>query len=459
MPWRELSIKLKPKPLGAPERIRDGGKMKTGFCIVAAATMFASIGLPAWSQDATLINVRFCGAGFQGSADTFKRNPNLNALIGDTKFRKGLYPKLLAQSQSSAWGVNLYDVTDEAARGATMGLSHVFTYESVDRQKFRDPRDGIDYYNSTYSIGVNTVLFDLTERQIRTIIPTIVVAANVTTKEPTPAEDLAQFRAILEGFEQPDSAVSRWLKSITDLPIRYDERSYFQVKPVELSPEARATLTEAAKAKGQTPATFVRNATTQLEAMMAVAFRKPVVPISLNAEGEVAEGSQYLASMPECLGQTAPLILPPPSFQLRIAVDKLLETSFQHRLPDDGGSAFQSELGYGGRYQAELAKYDSLNGSTVLDTRTFRYQKSIRFSGERDISSYEQYFKLTSSFMRSVLEAYVSQDKNWIKANMSAAVTDKKQRDPGGVIKAWKLIIRDQMKISPPPRVKEDEDV
>lgn len=432
--------------------------MKARMVGVAAIAVFTAIAPPVWAQDTSLANVRFCGAGFQGSTETFKKNPNLSALIGDANFRKGLYPKLLAQSQGSSWGVNLYDVTDESSRGATLGLSHVFTYETVDRQKFRDPRDGLDYYNSTYSLGVNTVLFDLTERQVRTIVPAVVVAANVTTKEPTPAEDLAQFRAILGGFDDPDSAVSRWLKSISALPIRYDERSYFQVMPVELSADARASLLEVAKAKGQSPAAFVRNATTQLEAMLAVAFRKPVVPLSLNAEGEVAEGSQYLASMPECLGQTSPLTLPPPSYQLRIAVDKFLESSFEHRLPDAEGATFQKELAYGGRYQTELAKYDSLNGSSTLDKRTFRFQKSLRFSGQRDINSYEQYFKLTSSFMRSILDAYASQDKTWIKDNMSAAVADKKERDPASVVKAWKLIVRDQMKILPPPRAKEDED-
>ena len=432
--------------------------MRIGLC-VAVSIGLGALGLPAAAQDAAALNVRFCGVGFQGEAAVFRqKNPRLAEISADRVFWAALYQDLLTNSPSSQWGVNFFSATDEAGRGATFGLSHVLTYESADRQKFRDPRDGLDYYNTTYSVGINTVLFDVIERQVRTIIPAVIVAANVARVIPTPQQDQAQFRALLQNFDRPDSAVSSWLASIKALPVRYDERSYLQVLPLQLSNEVSADLEAAALSPNQSPANFTRNATAQFEAMTAVALRKPMIPVSLASNGEVIASSQYLASIPECLGQTAALALPPPSFQLRITAEKLLGTSVQHQLPGPGGASFQTELAFGGRYRAELAKFDSLNGTSVIDSRTLRFEKSIRYSGERDISAYEQYFKLTSNFMRQLLDAYVRQDASWVKAHMSTSVIDKKARDADAVAKAWKAIVRDQMKIAAPVKAKGGKD-
>jgi hypothetical protein len=121
-------------------------------------------------------------------------------------------------------------------------------------------------------------------------------------------------------------------------------------------------------------------------------------------------------------------------------------------MADKSRGTVQTELGYGGRYITQIVAVESqvidnelVRGGKVLDERTFKFAKSLRFTGDREINSYGQYEKLSSSFLQELLNTYTTQDKKWIKNHMSAAVTDKKARDNGGVAKSWKKLIAETM--------------
>jgi len=149
--------------------------------------------------------------------------------------------------------------------------------------------------------------------------------------------------------------------------------------------------------------------------------------------------------------------LPDPSYELRLTVDLLSNGKVQHELSemaDKSRGTGQTELDYGGRYITKIVAVESqvvddqlVRGGKVLDERTFKYARSLRFTGDREINRYGQYEKLSSSFLQELLNNYTTQDKKWIKNQMSAAVTDKKARDNGTVAKSWKKLIAETMMI------------
>jgi len=410
----------------------------------------------AHAQDSTRQNVRYCGVGLQGDITSFQRdNPTMGNLYANPAFRNALYKILLDRSKAAGWKINLFGKDEPGGAGSNLGLSHVITFENVEVEPFVDPRDGNAYFNVAYSIGVNAVLFDMTDKQIKGLVPSIIVFNEVRPQAPDAAARAAGFRAIFQGFGVNDSAIERWAASMHTLPISYDERTFFQVAPVVLSDAAKASLANIAPGNsGQSPAAFSKHLTAQYEALLASSFNKPIVPVAINPDGTQAKTSQYVANIPECLGASSNLTLPDPSYRMRLTVDKLSTANLRHDLAatENGLSrgTYQTEFAYGARIKSEILQFDSLNGDKPIDSRTFRYVRSLRFTGERSVNTYTQYSKLTSSFMKELLAAYASQDKDWVKASMSAAPAEKQQRDPSATVKDWKKLIQGTMKITPP---------
>jgi hypothetical protein len=178
------------------------------------------------------------------------------------------------------------------------------------------------------------------------------------------------------------------------------------------------------------------------EALVALQFAKPLVPADTGpaVAGQQGESAnQYVATIPECLGESAATFTAPlPAYQLRVIVDDLKSADFKHPLQTvDGNGTIQNEIGFGGRFKAQILAFDTAGGGTVIDDRTFGYAKSLRFLGQVNLDQKEEYLKLTSVFVKELLMAYSNQDKNWVKEHMSTAIVDKKARNPSQVAKQW----------------------
>jgi len=290
------------------------------------------------------------------------------------------------------------------------------------------------------------------------VIPSIINYNESYTHNPTPVEISAAYAKIFNGFSDPSSALSRWVGSVSEIPLNNDIRGSMAVAPVVLSDAVKAELMTARATQQQSPEAFARNLTAKYEALLAKTFKKPIVPVVFGASGDGKPSSQYIANIPECLGANqVSMGLPDPSYELRLTVDLLSNGKVQHELSemaDKSRGTVQTELDYGGRYITKIVAVESqvvddqlVRGGKVLDERTFKYARSLRFTGDREINRYGQYEKLSSSFLQELLNNYTTQDKKWIKNQMSATVTDKKARDNGTVAKSWKKLIAETMMI------------
>jgi len=412
-------------------------------------------------QDATTPIARYCGLGLQGESQSFsKLNPDLGRIFADAKRRSEINNALFSATKASNWRVNLIGKDDAAGRGATLAFTYVLTYERIEPQKFVDPRDGAMKFNTSYSVGINTVLFDLDHGQVRSIVPAVVIFNNVTVNSPTAAQNFEAFSTIFRSIGEDDSAIGHWLKSIKQVPIQNDEKIYLRVAPVILSDEVKATLASAAESNSQTQGVFIRNLASQYESLLATTFGKSIVPSQIDEQGNIASGNQYTASLPDCSERPISLQMPTPAYEMHLYVDKLVTNSVDHtleslpNLPSRG--SLQTEVAYGGRFRTEVSEYvDSPTGDAgkVLDSQTFRFTRSIRFTGQRQIGTFDQYFKLSSNFVKELLSAYVQQDRKWIKDSLSASITDRAKRDDGKIAKDWKTLVAQRMTVTPLPKI------
>jgi len=429
---------------------------KIAMLIQTAALVSLLAAGSAFAQDATKYDVRYCGLGLQGTAADFtKSSPNLIKIYkNQTKF----YNESFQSYKKMNWNINLISKDDAAGKDNNIGLVHVLTSENTDTQSYTDPRDNIKHYNVSYSFGINTILFDVTALQVKAVIPSIINYNESYTHNPTPVEISAAYAKIFNGFSDPSSALSRWVGSVSEIPLNNDIRGSMAVAPVVLSDAVKAELMTARATQQQSPEAFARNLTAKYEALLAKTFKKPIVPVVFGASGDGKPSSQYIANIPECLGANqVSMGLPDPSYELRLTVDLLSNGKVQHELSemaDKSRGTVQTELDYGGRYITKIVAVESqvvddqlVRGGKVLDERTFKYARSLRFTGDREINRYGQYEKLSSSFLQELLNNYTTQDKKWIKNQMSAAVTDKKARDNGTVAKSWKKLIAETMMI------------
>ncbi|MEY3260717.1 MAG: hypothetical protein RIT46_1546 [Pseudomonadota bacterium] len=410
----------------------------------------------AFAQDATKYDVRYCGLGLQGSAVDFaKSSPNLIKIY---KSQAKFYNESYQSYKKMDWNINLISKDDAAGKDNNLGLVHVLTSENTDKQSYIDPRDNLKHYNVSYSFGINTVLFDISALQVKAVIPSIINYNESYTKDPTPAEISAAYAKIFNGFADSNSALSRWVGSVSEIPLNNDIRGSMAVAPVVLSDAVKAELLTTRATQQQSPEAFARNLTAKYEALLAKTFKKPIVPVVFGASGDGKPSSQYVANIPDCLGANqVSMSLPDPSYELRLTVDLLSSGKVQHELSemaDKSRGTVQTELDYGGRYITKIVAVESqvvddqlVRGGKVLDERTFKFARSLRFTGDREINSYAQYEKLSSTFLQDLLNNYTTQDKKWIKSHMSAAVTDKKARDNGTVAKSWKKLIAETMLI------------
>lgn len=410
----------------------------------------------AFAQDATNYEVRYCGLGLQDTAADFaKSSPNLVKIY---KNQSKFYNESFQSYKKMNWNINLISKDDAAGKDNNLGLVHVLTSENTDIQSYTDPRDNLKHYNASYSFGINTILFDVTALQVKAVIPSIINYNESYTHAPTPIEISAAYAKIFNGFSDPNSALSRWVSSVSEIPLNNDIRGSMAVAPITLSDAVKAELIRARSTPQQSPEAFARNLTAKYEALLAKTFKKPIVPVVFGASGDGKPSSQYIANIPECLGANqVSMGLPDPSYELRLQVDVLGSGKVQHELSemaDKSRGTVQTELDYGGRYITQIVAVESqvvddklVRGGKILDERTFKYARSLRFTGDREINIYGQYEKLSSSFLQELLNNYTSQDKKWIKSHMSAAVTDKKARDNGTVAKSWKKLIGETMLI------------
>ncbi len=410
----------------------------------------------AFAQDATKYDVRYCGLGLQGSAVDFaKSSPNLIKIY---KNQAKFYNESYQSYKKMDWNINLIAKDDAAGKDNNLGLVHVLTSENTDTQSYIDPRDNLKRFNVSYSFGINTILFDISALQVKAVIPSIINYNESYTKDPTPAEISAAYAKLFNGFADSNSALSRWVGSVSEIPLNNDIRGSMAVAPVVLSDAVKAELLTTRATPQQSPEAFARNLTAKYEALLAKTFKKPIVPVVFGASGDGKPSSQYVANIPDCLGANqVSMSLPDPSYELRLTVDLLSSGKVQHELSemaDKSRGTVQTELDYGGRYITRIVAVESqvvddqlVRGGKVLDERTFKYARSLRFTGDREINSYGQYEKLSSSFLQELLNSYTTQDKKWIKNQMSAAVTDKKARDNGTIAKSWKKLIAETMLI------------
>ena len=409
-----------------------------------------------FAQDVTKYDVRYCGLGLQGSAADFtKSSPNLIKIY---KNQAKFYNESFASYKKMDWNVNLVSKDDAAGKDNNLGLVHVLTAENTDTQSYIDPRDNVKRYNVSYSFGINTVLFDISALQVKAVIPSIINYTESYTQAPTPVAVSAAYAKIFSGFADPNSALSRWVGSVSEIPINNDIRGSMAVAPVTLSEAARSELLKVSSSAQQSPEAFTRNLTAKYEALLAKTFKKPIVPVVFGASGNGKPTSQYIANIPECLGANqVSMGLPDPSYELRLQVDVITSAKVQHELSemaDRSRGTVQTELDYGGRYITQIVAVESqvvedelVRGGKILDERTFKFARSLRYTGDLEINSFGQYEKLSSSFLQELLNNYTTQDKKWIKAHMSAAVTDKKARENGAVAKSWKKLIAETMLI------------
>ncbi|OJX91022.1 MAG: hypothetical protein BGP00_07330 [Novosphingobium sp. 63-713] len=364
--------------------------------------------------------------------------------------------KLLEQTKALGWSINLYGKDEAQGKGAHLGLSHVITYEDVVSQNFVDPRDGNHYFNTAYSFGVNTIIFDVNDRQVKALVPAIITYNEITPGQPDKLAKTKGFGAIFDRFGDGDSAMDRWLVSIKSLPIRHDERTFFQVVPLELSDSAKASLANTGPVPAQSAQLFSRRMTSHYESLLALTFGKPIVPVAVAADGAKVAGNAYVANIPDCLGTSSQLVLPDPSYKMRLTVDKLTDATIRHDIAStdngQGATEVQTEFAYGGRFRSEILQFDSLNGDKPIDAHVFRFVRSLRFSGSREVDKFDQFSKLTSNFMKELLDAYAFQKRDWVKDNISASISDKKQKDPARIAKEWKVLLQDTMKVAPAPQ-------
>lgn len=430
---------------------------KIAVLIQTAALVSLLSGASALAQDATKFDVRYCGLGLQGAAADFtKSSPNLIKIY---KNQAKFYNESFQSYKKMNWNINLISKDDAAGKDNNLGLVHVLTSENTDTQSYTDPRDNLKHYNVSYSFGINTILFDVTALQVKAVIPSIINYNESYARAPTPVEISAAYAKIFNGFADPSSALSRWVGSVSEIPLNNDIRGSMAVAPVVLSDAVKAELLTARATPQQSPEAFARNLTAKYEALLAKTFKKPIVPVVFGASGDGQPSSQYIANIPECLGANqVSMGLPDPSYELRLQVDVLGSGKVQHELSemaDKSRGTVQTELDYGGRYITRIVAVESqvvddqlVRGGKVLDERTFKYARSLRFTGDREINRYGQYEKLSSSFLQELLNSYATQDKKWIKTHMSAAITDKKARDNGTIAKSWKKLIAETMLIN-----------
>ena len=160
--------------------------------------------------------------------------------------------------------------------------------------------------------------------QVKAVIPSIINYNESYTKDPTPAEISAAYAKIFNGFADSNSALSRWVGSVSEIPLNNDIRGSMAVAPVVLSDAVKAELLTTRATPQQSPEAFARNLTAKYEALLAKTFKKPIVPVVFGASGDGKPSSQYVANIPDCLGANqVSMSLPDPSYELRLTVDLL----------------------------------------------------------------------------------------------------------------------------------------
>ena len=216
------------------------------------------------------------------------------------------------------WNINLISKDDAAGTDNNLGLVHVLTSENTDTQSYTDPRDNLKHYNVSYSFGINTILFDLSALQVKAVIPSIINYTESYTLAPTPLEISAAYAKIFNGFADPSSALSRWVGSVSEIPLNNDIRGSMAVAPVTLSEAVKAELIKAGSTPQQSPEVFARNLTAKYEALLAKTFKKPIVPAVLGASGDGKPSSSSSAAASALARRTPPPALPYFACQPRI---------------------------------------------------------------------------------------------------------------------------------------------
>ena len=418
---------------------------------IIVGAMLALLPHAANAQATGNTKVTYCGIGLQGAlTDYTMANPYSGQFYSNTQLRSALAKALFDGIPAAAWALDIQPAGE--GKGTGLALSHVITYEKSDQQSFVDPVDRKTYYNTSYAVGFNTVLFDLDSKQVRSLVPAILRYNTTTAEKPTNAARQQAFEAMLRNTAA-DAPLGQWMTSIRALPMRFDDKVTFQVLPVAFSEAAQQRLMSQNAFDAKSAADFSRRATILTEALVALQFAKPLVPADTGPTpaGQQSEpANNYVATIPECLGQSAATFTAlPPAYQLRVIVDDLKSADFKHPLQTmDGNGTTQNEIGYGGRFKAQILAFDTAGGGTVIDDRTFGYAKSLRFLGQVTLDQKEEYLKLTSSFVKELLMAYSNQDKNWVKEHMSATIIDKKERNHSQVAKQWKDLFAKRLAIA-----------
>lgn len=433
----------------------SGVGLSGGLC----AAVLLGVASPSAAQnaiDATRPPARYCGIGLQGSAEVFAvNNPVLSSIFNTQK--QQINAAIWSATNASSWKVNL---TQD--KGSSLALAHLLAYESVDENAYTDPRDGQRYTAVIYSVGINTVLFDTSSQSVRAIVPAIISYSDRITGSLTNDKKIAGFKKLLSDTSDPESATHKWISSLSNFSFSAQENN-LSVRPVQISPEAQqelATLGGRSFKLGR----FVQRLTTQQEALMAQTFRKTVIPTVIGADGQPLvrapqDSNKYAVSIPGCF-ENGELELPPASYAMQLTIEKLEQKTRNHQLGqgagDQEGEVFQIERGFGGRYKVQWSQL-GVEPEPVRADQIFGYSRSVRMRQAINLDATEQYSKLTSNFIREVLEAYASQDKDWVKQNLSASITDKKLRDPNKITKDWKGLFAKDMGVKPPEKEKDDD--
>ena len=153
---------------------------------IIAGVMLAFLPHAANAQATGNTKVTYCGIGLQGAlAEYAMANPYSGQFYRNQAFRTALSKALFAGIPAAAWAMDIQPAGE--GKGTALALSHVITYEKADQQSFVDPVDQKTYYNTSYAVGFNTVLFDLDSKQVRALVPAILRYNTTTAGKPTDA--------------------------------------------------------------------------------------------------------------------------------------------------------------------------------------------------------------------------------------------------------------------------------
>jgi hypothetical protein len=366
--------------------------------------------------------------------------------------------KKLAQDANA--GVKFVDSSSDA-------LSFVISAAKHEVQEYRNPLPpNNQMYNVIYTLTIQTVLFNKDRKEIKGVYPWTYQFNDAMAKKPTDKDIVDKFKsffddppALKEGEEpDPQLFMVQWREAMASFRPVANAKT-IAVAPVTFSPAAEKALTESIAKAGSkdTIAGLALEVTSTFETELSKKLGLPIVPGG-GATGSAGEkGSQFIASIPDCLnagGQS--FALPAPSYRFFLSLDEIASASLVRKETRKVVGAngviteepiTRTENGYGARYVLNLVAPDESDttewgGSRLITDHKLKFVAAKRFTGDRQLNDFDQYRKLSLAFTGDLAGAFMSRDEKWIKNQLSAAMGKTK---PSAIRKEWIEIFEKRM--------------